>query len=216
MAERNTSRTRHGACIRPGKRRLAAFLVTLLITAVACPASLRAAGEPWDVTRLMQLLAGRGSERARFTEKKIIALLDKPIESSGELRYIPPDRLEKRTAKPRPELLVLERGVLTVERGGQTHTLRLADYPEIAAVVDSIRGTLAGDRSSLERVYRLDLHGTAERWTLVMLPSDQKLAALVQRIDVSGNGDNVRTIEILQADGDRSIMNIERVGKAGS
>ncbi|MEO8136442.1 MAG: LolA-related protein [Betaproteobacteria bacterium] len=172
------------------------------------------AAEPWTVARLMQLLAGRGPERAAFTETKFIAMLDKPVVASGELRYAPPGRLEKRTVKPRAELLVLDRGMLSVERGGQTQTLRLADYPEIAAVVESIRGTLAGDRSALERVYRLDLHGTPERWTLVMLPSDQKLAALVQRIDVSGNGDYVRAIEILQADGDRSVMSIERFGKA--
>ncbi len=30
-----------------------------------------------------------------------------PIESSGELRYDAPDRLEKRTLKPRAETLVL-------------------------------------------------------------------------------------------------------------
>ena len=214
MADRNDACTRPGACIDPGRTRWVTLLAALLIVALACPAPAPAAGAPWNVATLMQLLAGRGSERAVFIEKKFIALLDQPIESSGELRYVPPDRLEKRTQKPRPELLVLERGVLTVERGGQTHTLRLADYPEIAAVVDSIRGTLAGDRASLERVYRLDLHGTLERWTLVMLPSDARLAALVQRIDVSGTGDNVRTIGILQADGDRSIMTIERVAGA--
>lgn len=194
------------------ERRLLVRVLFLLAAMMSCHAAI--AAEPWSVARLMQLLADRGNERALFTEKKFIALLDRPVESSGELRYLPPGRLEKRTLKPRPEAMVLDRGVLTVERDGKTHTLRLADYPEIAAIVDSIRGTLAGDRTALERVYRLDLHGTPERWTLVMLPSDMKLAALVQRIDVSGNGDSVRAIEILQADGDRSVMSIERQARA--
>jgi len=189
---------------------------TLFLLAATAPLQAAIAAEPWTVARLMQLLADRGNERALFTEKKFMAILDRPVESSGELRYVPPGRLEKRTLKPRQESMVLDRGVLTIERDGKTHTLRLADYPEIAAIVDSIRGTLAGDRTALERVYRLDLHGTPDRWTLVMLPSDTKLAALVQRIDVTGNGDNVRAIEILQADGDRSVMSIERQARAAS
>jgi len=166
-----------------------------------------AAGEV-SVAELMQALAARGPERARFVERKFIAILDKPVESSGLLRYVPPDRLEKRTLAPKPELLVLERGTLTLERDKRKLTLQLRDYPQIAAIVESLRGMLAGDRTALEKVYRLEAHGNRERWTLVMLPSDTKLAELVLRIDVEGTRDRVRSIEIRQADGDRSVMTI--------
>ena len=71
----------------------------------------------WGVAQLMQTLAQRGPESARFVEKKYLAILDKPVESSGELRYVPPDRLEKRTLKPKPESLVLAGDQLSVERG---------------------------------------------------------------------------------------------------
>jgi hypothetical protein len=67
---------------------------------------------------------------------------------------------------------------------------------------------LAGDRTALEKVYRLEAHGNRDRWTLVMLPSDAKLAELVLRIDVEASRDRVRSIEIRQADGDRSVMTI--------
>lgn len=170
----------------------------------------------WGIAQLMQSLAQRGAERASFVERKHLAILDKPLESSGELRFVPPDRLEKRTLKPRPESLVLDGDRLAIERGDQKHALRLQDYPEIAAVVESIRGTLAGNRKALERVYRLELYGNQERWTLVLFPSDTKLAALVLRIDVTGTRDRVRSIEILQADGDRSQMTVERITGAAT
>ena len=161
---------------------------------------------------LMRTLAQRGPEAARFVEKKYLAVLDnKPVESSGELRYAPPNRIEKKTLKPKPESLIVEGDQAIVERNGQRMTLRLSAYPDIAPFVDSIRGTLAGDRKSLERVYRLELSGDAERWTLLMLPSDQKLATIVQRIDIAGNRDQVRSIAILQGDGDRSVMTIDRI-----
>jgi hypothetical protein len=189
---------------------LCALAGALLAAAPAAPAA------DWGIAELMQGLAQRGAERALFVEKKFIAILDQPLESSGELRYVPPDRLEKRTLRPRPEALVLDGDRLAIERGNQKHVFRLQDYPDIAAVIESLRGTLAGDRKALERVYRLELHGSRERWTLVMLPSDAGLAALVLRIDVSGSGDRVRAIEILQADGDRSVMTIERRAGTGS
>ncbi len=165
----------------------------------------------WGIDQLMHGLAQIRSDHARFVEKKFIAMLDKPVESSGELFYTAPDYLEKRTIKPRPESMILDHGTLVIERGRQKHALQLQDYPELAAFIDSIRGTLAGDRKALERNYRLSLDGTVERWTLRLLPLDEKMQAVVKRIRIAGVRDAVRSIEITQADGDSSLMLIEKL-----
>ncbi len=165
----------------------------------------------WDIDRLMRGLAQIRSDHASFVEKKFIAMLDKPVESSGELFYSAPDHLEKRTIKPKPESMILDHGTLVIERGRQKHGLQLQDYPELAAFIDSIRGTLAGDRRALERNYRLSLEGTAERWTLQLLPLDEKIQAVIRRIRIAGVRDAVRSVEITQADGDSSLMLIERL-----
>jgi outer membrane lipoprotein-sorting protein len=162
----------------------------------------------WDVTQLMQSLAQNKSGRASFVEKKYIAVLEQPVESSGELLYTAPDRLEKRTLKPRPESMVIDSGSLTVERGKRRMLLRLQDYPELAAFTESIRGTLAGDIAALRRVYNLDLEGTPERWTLTLRPVETRMLAVVQRIRIGGSNAEVKTIEIEQADKDRSVMTI--------
>ena len=44
---------------------------------------------------------------------------------------------------------------------------------------------------------------------LTLLPSEPKIAALVLRIVVTGSKSQIRSIEYLQADGDRSLMTIE-------
>ena len=64
----------------------------------------------WDITQLMQGLAQNKSGRASFVETKHIAMLDKPVESSGELLFTAPGRLEKRTFKPKPESVLIENG----------------------------------------------------------------------------------------------------------
>ena len=69
------------------------FLVALLV--LALPVFSHAAD--WDIDQLMQTLAQTRSGHVSFVEKKSIAMLDAPVESSGELFYTAPDRLEKRT-----------------------------------------------------------------------------------------------------------------------
>lgn len=164
----------------------------------------------WGLDQLMNELAQTRYSHARFTEKKSIAMLDQPVESSGQLFYSAPDRLEKRTLKPRYETMLVEGGVLTIERGRKRYRLQLQDYPELAAFIDSIRGTLSGDRRALERNYRLSLDGSAAQWSLQLLPLQPKMLAVVQQIRVKGMRDQVRSIDILQADGDSALMLIEK------
>jgi outer membrane lipoprotein-sorting protein len=183
----------------------------VLIALALMPAPVISLGAEWDIDQLMRGLAQIHSDHASFVEKKFIAMLDKPVESSGELFYTAPDHLEKRTIKPKPETMILDHGTLVIERGRQIHHLQSQDYPELAAFIDSIRGTLAGDRKALERNYRLNLDGTIEHWTLQLLPLDEKMQAAVKRIRIAGVRNAVRSIEITQADGDSSLMLIEKL-----
>ncbi|HEX5363415.1 MAG TPA: LolA-related protein [Gallionella sp.] len=185
-------------------RHLPAALALILLPIAAHAAD-------WDIDQLMRGLAQNRSGHASFVEQKTIAMLNKPVESSGELLYTAPDHLEKRTLKPKAESMTVDAGTLLIERGRQKHRLQLQDYPELAAFIDSIRGTLAGDRKALERSYRLSLDGTVEHWNLQLLPTDQKMQAVVKHIRITGVREEVRSIEITQADGDSSVMNIEKL-----
>ena len=184
------------------------YLALILATLALIPAIGHAA--EWTIDALLHSLAQVRSDHARFVEKKSIAMLDAPVQSSGELFYTAPDHLEKRTLQPKPESLILDHDSLVIERGRHKHQLRLQDYPELTAFIDSIRSTLAGDRSALERNYRLSLEGTAEHWALQLLPVDKKIQAVVTRIRIAGVRDTVRSIDITQADGDSSLMLIDK------
>ena len=69
----------------------------------------------WTIEQLMHGLAQTRSGHASFVEKKSIAMLDRPVESSGELFYSAPDHLEKRTLKPKPELMTVDGDTLLIE-----------------------------------------------------------------------------------------------------
>lgn len=182
----------------------------LLLFFLACPLSLYAAS--FDLDELMRNLAAHPGGKARFVETKYLAVLDQPLVARGEMTYTPPGRLEKRTLSPKKETLLLEGNRLSLQRDRQTLNIDLASQPQALAFIDSIRGTLAGNRQALEQNYSLHLSGQREKWTLTLLPRDTKIAELVLRVTVQGSFGQLSAIEYLQADGDRSEMRIEPIG----
>lgn len=191
-----------------------AFHLLRALSALLLLAAMNSAGAAeasWNIDSLMAALGRVGMGRADFTETKTIAMLDKPVESSGQLFYVAPDKLQKRTVRPKPEELIIEGNTLTIERGGRTMTMAVDSAPELAGFVDSIRGTLAGDRRALERSFALTLEGPPERWMLELKPRNERMARAVSDIRIFGSRDDVRRIETRQADGDRSVMTIRRL-----
>ncbi|OXI74494.1 outer membrane lipoprotein carrier protein LolA [Burkholderia sp. MS389] len=178
---------------------------------LAMPAHAADAGSAWTLDRLMSTLAQHKSGRATFTETKTLSIAAQPIESSGELMFVAPDHLEKHTLSPKPEHLVVDGDMLTVERNNRKYTLALARYPELGAFIDSIRATLAGNRFALEQVYKVALSGRGDDWTLTLTPLDSRMLKVVSTITLDGTRDVLRSVAIRQADGDRSVIRLQPV-----
>jgi Outer membrane lipoprotein carrier protein LolA-like len=182
-------------------RRAICIGLLVLLTAAA-----RAA--PDDLDELLHLLGTRRHGHADFVEQHFLALLSRPVESSGELLYDAPDRLEKHTLEPRPESLMLVGDVLSIRRGGHRRVLDLKSHPQILPFVESIRATLAGDREALERTFRVEYAGDLERWTLLLVPRESQVAASVAQVRIDGSREYLRHVEIRLRDGDRSLMTL--------
>jgi outer membrane lipoprotein-sorting protein len=165
-----------------------------------------------DLTQLMQDLRQVKTARGRFVERRYLAILNAPLESSGTLVYIAPGRLEKHTLSPRQESLTLDGDTLLVENKetGQRRQVALEEQPVVRAFVESIRATLAGDLQTLSRFYQVSLEGDANRWRLRLRPTEPRMREVASEIRLSGNGTWVGMIEILDAGGDRSVMTITR------
>jgi len=200
----------------PGARRRRAILA-LLAAGFCSPGAIAAeANEPaaWDVKRLMRDLGEVKSAKSRFVEHKHLAILNAPLEATGTLLYTAPGRLEKHTLTPRQESLVLEGDRLTLENKAlnQRRTFALQDQPVIWAFVESIRSTLAGDLATLSRFYHVGLDGAERRWRLTLKPVEPGMQGVVSEIRIGGSGNWINTIEIIETQGDRSMMTITRDG----
>jgi hypothetical protein len=193
----------------PGMLACAALLTLPAMATRAAEASVSSADTvPPAFAEVLALLATRRHSHVSFTEVAEFKMLDRPLQSSGELLYDAPDRLEKRTLTPRAEDLLLANGELTAARGHHTRTVALRDYPQLAPLVESLRATLAGDRAALERLFKVAFSGSVEHWTLLLVPVDATLARSVQEVRIEGARNVLASVEILQTDGDRSRLTI--------
>ncbi len=182
-----------------------AAAVVLLASAPAA-----AQEEPWDFARLMAQLAQVQTSRARYSEVKRVAMLQKPLRLSGTLFYERPARIERHQTQPFDEVIRVDGDRLSVEREGKTRRISLQNAPLVAALVESLRATLAGDGAELERLYSVRVEGTRQRWTLALTPREVEIAGVVKTIAIAGSGSRIARMEILEPGGDGSVMTIHQ------
>lgn len=190
-------------------RRALARGAAALALGLAALAAGPAAAQAFDLPALMALLAQRKSAEARFTEERTVSALDSPLQSSGTLSFTAPDRFTRVTLEPRAESMEVQGNTAILKRGGRTRTLTLDAIPELAALVDAVRGTLSGSAATLQKHFKVDVTGNAARWQLALVPIEPRLANQVSRIEIVGQRSDVRSIDLRLAGGDRSLMQVE-------
>jgi hypothetical protein len=177
-----------------------------LLLAVLLPG---AAMAEWDLEQLMSALRARPHVRAEFVETKQLAVLQSALEVRGMLEFRAPDYLKRSQLTPRREEFEVEGGVVTIRRPGQTpQRVALAEHPPLAAFIESMRATLAGDLAKLEAHYRTKLSGAAHGWRLQLYPRSGQLASYIESIALHGAHGKLERIETIEVSGDRSVTEV--------
>jgi outer membrane lipoprotein-sorting protein len=101
--------------------------------------------------------------------------------TSGRLSFEAPDTFVRETLKPSRDRLAVTGNTLTMSRGDRSRTVQLDASPEAAVIVEAIRGTLTGNRAALERLFTPTVGGSAERWTLDLVPREAACATRSRR-----------------------------------
>ena len=146
-----------------------------------------------------------------FAEEKRLAGLDSPLHATGTLRYVAPAYLEKRIEHPVEETVQVDGDRLRYARpaDGVDRIVGLDDAPELRGLVEAVRGTLAGDLPALQRHYHVAYADADPGWQLTLTPRDARVAALVGRMRIDGQGAALRVVETVEANGDVSTMTLD-------
>lgn len=162
--------------------------------------------QPFEVAELLTALARVERSSATFEETRFIAALTSPIVRRGTLRYVRPEFLEMVVQSPGLERMEIKGDELTLDSRGSIKRLRVSEFPAIAAWIEGLRATLAGDQQALGRHFRVSVSGHMAAWTLELLPVDGELTRLVSRITIGGMQSQLTRIEVTERGGDRSLM----------
>ncbi len=191
--------------LRPHRRR------ALLCLAGLCAAPFVQAQSSFTLVQLMQALAQVKAGEGTFVERRTVQMLERTLESSGRIAFEAPDTFVRETIKPRRESVKVVGNNVTMIQGNRSRTLSLNASPEAALIFEAIRGTLTGNREALEKNFKAMVSGSAERWSLELVPLEVLLRERVVSIRMSGARALVREVLVVMADGDRSVMAIEPV-----
>ena len=160
----------------------------------------------FSVDELAQGFARVASSQATFVETKYVSTLNAPLTRRGTLAFVRPDRLEMRVEAPFAETIEIDGDTLTMQTTRGRSQARLSTQPLLAAWVESLRATLAGDTASLSMHFTVALSGSAGRWTLELAPLDPALRSIVRSIEISGEGARIARYEIDEVHGDRTVV----------
>ena len=180
------------------------MLMLLCSAVLPCAAAPEAAAPaPVDAGWILQKLARPAPMRTAFVELRGSAMLKAPLRIEGEYQRPDQDTLVREVRSPYAETTTLRNGEATIVRTGKTpRKFSLSRVPELAGLQASFGALLSGDRSSLEKHYRLTPQGTRQQWTLVLAPLDAQMKSSVRDITLYGRGAELRCIETRPLKGD--------------
>jgi outer membrane lipoprotein-sorting protein len=160
---------------------------------------------------LMAGMAETSGVWARFVERKQVALLSEPIETRGTLVFVPPDRLRRSTAEPSRSELVIAGDRFAFHDEAGSDAVDLSASPLARQFVENFIVLFNGDLAKLRESYEAEFTAQGAKWSLALRPRRRPLSDLIERITLVGTGPLLRSMEMLEKDGDRTTTRFSDV-----
>jgi outer membrane lipoprotein-sorting protein len=152
-----------------------------------------------------------------FSEEKHIALLAKPLRSSGTIYYDRDKGIARTTKAPKPEHVVVTRTTLRFRKGDHTEEIPLDKSKDLKAFALIFPTVLRGDRGELERSFDIGLYGSdAAWWALAFTPKTDSLRAMVRRVVVFGHKAELVALQVVEASGDTTETQLSEIRTNGA
>ncbi len=166
---------------------------------------------PATVEALMAFFAKSRGVRARFDEAKTMSILARDITTHGVLYFDPPDRLARVTTDPGASTVIVRGTAVSVEDETGRRELDLGASALARGLVGNLALLLRGDLVELETRHRVEYVAEGDRWRLDLLPRDAELAAIVDRVRVTGVGGSIASVETHEKSGDQTVTRLSDV-----
>lgn len=194
--------------------RLALAIIALASGLASADPAPRAASEPPPANQLKGEARGAAIDpvfalfkvdrlSCKFTEAKHVALLARPLRSTGTIFFDRDQGIARATRTPKPQQVVLTRTTLRIRTAGHTEEIPLDKSQDLKAFALIFPTLLRGERVELERSFELVQFGSEhDQWALDFKPRTESLRKLIQRVVVFGKQGEVTGLKVIEASGD--------------
>ena len=169
-----------------------------------------------DLEEILHPFTQHSSIHFTYTEIRTSIFFKNPQVSTGEIRFIKPDKIIKAVLKPEIKNYEISQNKLIISSPEKPiKELRITDYPHLKRFIDLIKNLLSGDVKSLRENYRLTIKKMPiDLWELNLNPRRDP-AEIEQRdiksILIKGRSKQIKTIKMIGFGGEVSELRIESV-----
>jgi hypothetical protein len=150
--------------------------------------------------------------RGRFVQRRHLAGLAQPLESSGTFLFARSAGIEWHTEQPfDSQFLLAESRITQRDEGGVTLSLDAAEQPALAVVSRVFFALFALDLEKLSQDFELFGERRGAGWVLGLKPRAPALGRVFRRAIVTG-GTSVERVVLEDGNGDRSEIELREVG----
>jgi hypothetical protein len=156
-------------------------------------------------------LQGAKVIRGKFVQRRHLAGLAQPLESSGRFLFAREAGVEWHTEQPFDSVFVLtESGITQRDEGGPPLRIAAADQPALAVLSRVFFALFALDLDVLSRDFQLFGERRGTGWVLGLRPRTAALGGVFRQAIVSG-GASVERVVLEDGNGDRSEIDLREV-----
>ncbi len=181
----------------------------------APPATL-VSGQPTQGAKVDPVFALLKLERlgCSFAEEKHVALLAKPLRSTGTIFFDRERGIARTTLTPKPQQVVVTRTTLRIKKDKRVEEIPLDKSKDLKAFAMIFPTLLRGDRAELEKSFTIGLYGSAASWwALSFAPRTDSLKKLVKSVTVLGNQTELVSLQVIEASGDSTDTHLTNLRK---
>lgn len=154
--------------------------------------------------------------RCKFSEDKRIALLARPLRSTGTIYFERDKGIARTTLTPKVSKVVLTRSSLRITTGQRSEDIPLDKTRDLRAFALIFPTLLRGDRTELEHAFDIGLYGRdTDWWALAFTPKADSLRALIRRVVVFGHRAEVVSLQVSEASGDVTDTRLADIHRDG-
>jgi len=175
-------------------------LIGLTLTLALPPAPVRAAPpsapgpiitEAGEWRWLFSAIAAKGNTHSTFTENRVFTARKTPVVLTGEMRLIPAAGLSLHYLTPEDTLTIIDiRGLHLRDAKGRTREIKAGTRD--AGLVAALLPVMRFDEENLFKNFVIHAARDAADWRFDFVPRDEKLAAALGSITVTGAGTQIK------------------------